>query len=83
MIICSCAVITSEDIDRAVGWMRSSDPAVRVTPGKIYRTLGKEPDCGCWLDRMIERACPTDLSIADPSVESEQVSMPIPRFKAI
>ncbi|MEM8790188.1 MAG: (2Fe-2S)-binding protein [Pseudomonadota bacterium] len=46
MIICSCAVISSEDIARAVEWMRSADPHVVITPGKVYRALGKKPVCG-------------------------------------
>ncbi|MEL6792407.1 MAG: (2Fe-2S)-binding protein [Pseudomonadota bacterium] len=46
MIICSCARISSTDIRRAVEWMRASDPQSVVTPGKLYRALGKQPDCG-------------------------------------
>lgn len=46
MIICSCAHVTSSDIERAIEWMRASDPQAIVTPGKVYRALGKRPDCG-------------------------------------
>jgi bacterioferritin-associated ferredoxin len=46
MIVCSCAVITSEDIHRAIAWMRAADPDTIITPGKVYRALGKRPDCG-------------------------------------
>jgi len=46
MIICSCAVISDTDIRRAVEWMRASDPYAVVTPGKVYRALGKTPECG-------------------------------------
>ncbi len=46
MIICSCAVISSDDIERAVAWMRAADPQVMVTPGKVYRALGKKAVCG-------------------------------------
>jgi len=46
MIICSCAVISDADIRRAVEWMRASDPYAVVTPGKVYRALGKTPACG-------------------------------------
>ena len=46
MIVCSCAVITSEDISRAIAWMRASDPDTIITPGKVYRALGKRPECG-------------------------------------
>lgn len=46
MIVCSCAVITSEEIHRAIAWMRAADPDTIITPGKVYRALGKRPDCG-------------------------------------
>ncbi len=46
MIVCSCAVITSDDIGRAIAWMRAADPDTIITPGKVYRALGKRPDCG-------------------------------------
>lgn len=46
MIVCSCAGISSADITRAIAWMRAADPQAIVTPGKVYRALGKTPDCG-------------------------------------
>ncbi|MBK0398247.1 (2Fe-2S)-binding protein [Limibaculum sp. M0105] len=46
MIVCSCAVITDKDIRSAVEWMRAADPQAVVTPGKVYRALGKRPVCG-------------------------------------
>ncbi|MEO1491582.1 MAG: (2Fe-2S)-binding protein [Pseudomonadota bacterium] len=46
MIICSCAVISSDDIDRTVAWMKAADPQVVITPGKVYRALGKRAVCG-------------------------------------
>jgi bacterioferritin-associated ferredoxin len=46
MIVCSCAVISSEDIHRAIAWMRAADPDTIITPGKVYRALGKRPECG-------------------------------------
>lgn len=46
MIICSCARISDKDIKSAIVWMRASDPQTVVTPGKLYRALGKRPDCG-------------------------------------
>ncbi len=46
MIICSCEIISDTDIHSAVEWMRSSDPAAIITPGKIYHALGKAPNCG-------------------------------------
>ena len=38
--------ITDRDIRSAVDWMRQSDPETIVTPGKVYRALGKRADCG-------------------------------------
>ncbi|MEM9097509.1 MAG: (2Fe-2S)-binding protein [Pseudomonadota bacterium] len=46
MIVCSCTLVTDHDIRRAVAWMRASDPQVMITPGKVYRALGKKADCG-------------------------------------
>ncbi len=46
MIVCSCAVITSDEIHRTIAWMRAASPDTIITPGKVYRALGKTPDCG-------------------------------------
>jgi bacterioferritin-associated ferredoxin len=46
MIICHCQNITDHDINAAVDWMRASDDKTIITPGKIYRALGKAADCG-------------------------------------
>ncbi len=46
MIVCSCQKISSSDIYDAIDWMRASDTATIITPGKIYRALGKSPECG-------------------------------------
>ncbi|WBU61745.1 (2Fe-2S)-binding protein [Paracoccus albus] len=46
MIVCHCNQITDRDIRAAVDWMRASDPATIVTPGKVYHALGKRADCG-------------------------------------
>ena len=46
MIICSCARISDRDVEAAIDWMRAADPAAVVTPGKVYRALGKSPVCG-------------------------------------
>ncbi|WP_226550287.1 (2Fe-2S)-binding protein [Celeribacter naphthalenivorans] len=46
MIVCSCNAITDRDIHAAIDWMRASDPETIITPGKVYRALGKTPDCG-------------------------------------
>ncbi len=46
MIVCSCTMITSKDIAEAVAALRIKDPLVVLTPGLIYRQLGKRPSCG-------------------------------------
>jgi bacterioferritin-associated ferredoxin len=46
MIVCSCSRITDNDIHEAIDWMRAADPYTLITPGKLYRALGKTPDCG-------------------------------------
>ncbi|KUF12807.1 (2Fe-2S)-binding protein [Pseudoponticoccus marisrubri] len=46
MIVCHCMNITDKDIDAAIDWMRASDADTLITPGKVYRALGKKADCG-------------------------------------
>jgi bacterioferritin-associated ferredoxin len=46
MIVCSCSMITSKDVAEAVTALRTADPLVVLTPGLIYRYLGKRPSCG-------------------------------------
>ena len=38
--------ITDSDIDNAINWMRAADSVALITPGKVYRALGKSADCG-------------------------------------
>ncbi len=46
MIVCSCMGITDRDIHEAIDWMRAADPQTLITPGKLYRALGKRAECG-------------------------------------
>ncbi len=46
MIVCHCQNISDHDIHAAIDWMRASDPDTLITPGKVYRALGKAADCG-------------------------------------
>ena len=46
MIVCQCQGISDRDIHAAIDWMRAADQDAIVTPGKIYRALGKRADCG-------------------------------------
>ncbi len=54
MIVCSCTMITSQDIAEAVSALRTEDPLVVLTPGVIYRRLGKRPSCGNCLPLIAE-----------------------------
>ena len=54
MIICSCCRVTDSDIRDAIAWMRASDPYALITPGKIFRTLGKAADCGGCIRLFVE-----------------------------
>jgi len=51
--------ITDHDIHRAVDWMRAADPQALITPGKVYRALGKKADCGGCLPHFVDtlRGC--------------------------
>lgn len=46
MIVCQCNGISDTEIHAAIDWMRASDPQTLITPGKVYRALGKAADCG-------------------------------------
>jgi bacterioferritin-associated ferredoxin len=46
MIVCHCHAISDRDIRAAIGWMRAADPDTIVTPGKVWRALGKKTECG-------------------------------------
>lgn len=46
MIVCHCQNIADREINAAIDWMRAADPETIITPGKIYRALGKSPRCG-------------------------------------
>lgn len=54
MIVCSCTRVTDTDIRQAIAWMRAADPYTLITPGKIYRALGKAPNCGGCIRLFIE-----------------------------
>lgn len=50
-VICACSGITRTQIVRTVAWMQADDPGAVITPARIYRALGKRPNCGsCFTD---------------------------------
>ncbi|MDK3074598.1 (2Fe-2S)-binding protein [Sedimentitalea sp. JM2-8] len=54
MIVCHCNTITDHEIRAAVEWMRAADQQTVITPGKIYRALGKRADCGGCLQLFLD-----------------------------
>ncbi|SFD05673.1 (2Fe-2S)-binding protein [Tropicimonas isoalkanivorans] len=46
MIVCHCQQIRDTDIHAAIDWMRAADAETIITPGKVYRALGKRAKCG-------------------------------------
>ena len=69
MIVCSCSGVTDRDIGRSIAGMRAVDPDAFITPGKVYRALGKMPECGRCIRLFVERmrcdehmAGPTELA---------------------
>lgn len=68
MIVCHCQKISDHEIHAAIDWMRASDDMTMVTPGKVYRALGKRPVCGgclplfmSTLERNENAAVPSDI----------------------
>lgn len=49
MIVCSCNLITDHDIKRVVADLKEADPHVVLTPGLVFRSLLKRPNCGTCL----------------------------------
>lgn len=74
MIICHCQSITDHDIRAAVDWMRAADPQASVTPGKVYRALGKRADCGACLPLFLATLHRTPAFRIPPTPE------PLPRI---
>jgi bacterioferritin-associated ferredoxin len=54
MIVCSCNVVSSREIEAAVEELVASDPDVVLTPGMIYRAIGVRPKCGTCLSHVVE-----------------------------
>lgn len=45
MIVCSCAVISSRDIEQAVAEIMAGPNALLPTPGTVFRHLNKRMNC--------------------------------------
>ena len=76
MIVCSCTGMTDRDIHDAVSWMRASDPLTLITPGKVYRALGKAPQCGGCIRLFVEQMR-QDANFAVPAELRELRRQPV------
>lgn len=54
MIICSCNVVSHQEIETVVEELVRSDPNVVLTAGEVYRAIGVQPKCGTCLKSVIE-----------------------------
>jgi len=45
MILCSCCVIRQNDLRDAVRALVTENPRAPITLNRVYRFLGKTPDC--------------------------------------
>ena len=46
MIVCSCNVLTDQELRRAARDLQAGPDGVIPTPGAVFRALGKRPRCG-------------------------------------
>lgn len=46
MILCSCNVLSDDEICRAIKDIHRFDKHAVITPGLVFKTLGRRPDCG-------------------------------------
>jgi bacterioferritin-associated ferredoxin len=57
MFVCSCNLITCEDIRHAVASIRAASPDAPLNATVIYKALGKRPRCGNCLELADEQVC--------------------------
>jgi len=54
VIICHCNVISSKDIESAIGRILEYGPDQEITPTTIFRACGKRPDCGNCISQFVD-----------------------------
>ena len=54
MIICHCNVISSKDIESAIGRILEYGPDEDISPTTVFRACGKRPDCGNCISQFVE-----------------------------
>lgn len=87
MMICHCTSTTDREIRAAVDWMRAADPRAIITPGKVYRVLGRRPDCGGCMSLYLEtmRGCAA-LPVVQAGTQAgtqESAQDPVPRLRRL
>ncbi len=78
MIVCSCSLITAKDVAEAVNAIRTADPLVVLTPGLIYRHLGKRPSCGSCLPLITKLMVAYDEEGLSPSGAGDRLGIEKP-----
>ena len=76
MIVCSCTGVSDREIHEAIAWMRTADPYTLITPGKIYRALGKSAECGGCIRLFVEQMR-QDANFAVPAELRELRRQPV------
>jgi hypothetical protein len=71
-------MITSKDVAEAVTALRTADPLVVLTPGLIYRHLGKRPSCGSCLPLISKLMVAYDEEGPNPSGPNERLGVEQP-----
>ena len=71
-------MISAEDVAKAVTALRTADPLVVLTPGLIYRHLGKRPSCGGCLPLISKLMVPFDEEGLSPSGPNERLGVEEP-----
>ena len=80
MIICHCNQITDHDVRAAVDWMRAADGTAIITAGKVWRALGKRPDCAGCLPLFLDTMAASD-AFGVPRLRPTRMQSPTSRRK--
>ena len=57
MILCSCSVLTSDQIAAAVQAIVAEDPLAVITPGRLFHRCGKKLNCARCASLVDQEAC--------------------------
>ncbi len=85
MIVCSCNVISKACLETAAEKLAADDPTRPLTPGRLFQSIGKRPNCGTCA-RTVRQiiadgghsfTCPEPLaSVADaPPVDADMIEV--------